>query len=56
MPFMDDNFQVPAPFDNLSFKIVDYLDRYTPVGIPEFVEPYDSIVWSAKDMPNTFRI
>lgn len=56
MPFMDDNFQVPAPFDNLSFKIVDYLDRYTPVGIPEFVEPYDSIVWSAKDMPNTVRI
>lgn len=56
MPFMDDNFQVPAPFDNLSFKIVDYLDRYTPLGIPEFVEPYDSIVWSAKDMPNTVRI
>lgn len=56
MPFMNDDFQVPAPFDNLSFILLDYLDRYSPLGIPEFVEPYDSIVWSAKGMPDTYRI
>ncbi|MDE7145186.1 MAG: hypothetical protein K2O30_03425, partial [Duncaniella sp.] len=55
-PFMYDDFQVPAPFDNLSFRLLDYLDRYSPFGFPEFVEPYDSIVWSAKGMPDTYRI
>lgn len=55
-PFMYDEFQVPAPFDNLSFRLLDYLDRYTSLGFPKFVEPYDSIVWSAKGMPDTYRI
>lgn len=55
-PFMYDDFQVPAPFDNLAFQIRDYLDRFRPMGFPEFVQPYDSIVWSAEDMPNTIRI
>lgn len=55
-PFMNDDFKVPAPFDNLSFRLLDYLDRDIPLGLPEFVEPYDSIVWSAKGMPDTYRI
>lgn len=53
---MNDNVNVPAPFDNISFRILDYLDRFSPMGFLEFVEPYDSIVWSAEDMPNTVRI
>ena len=55
-PFMYDDFRVPAPFDNLAFQIRDYLDRFRPIGFPEFVQPYDSIVWSAEGMPNTVRI
>ncbi len=55
-PFMYDDFRVPAPFDNLAFQIRDYLDRYNPFGFPEFVQSYDSIVWSAEGMPNTVRI
>ena len=55
-PIMNDNIHVPAPFDNISFQILDYFDRFIPMGFPEFVEPYDSIVWSAEGMPNTVRI
>ena len=55
-PIMNDNIHVPAPFDNISFQILDYLDRFSPMGFPEFVEPYDSIVWSSEGMPNTVRI
>ncbi len=50
-PIMNDNIHVPAPFDNISFQLLDYLDRFIPMGFPEFVEPYDSIVWSAEGMP-----
>lgn len=54
-PFMHDDFHTPAPFDNLTFEIRDYLDRYYLL-FPEFLEPYDSIVWSAKDMPDSVRV
>lgn len=55
-PFMNDDFQVPAPFECMSFRMLDYLERYIPFGFPDYVEPYDSIVWSAKGMPDTYRI
>lgn len=56
MPFMNDDFTVPAPFDNVSYKITDYLERFQAFGFPEFTEPYDSIVWSADGFPDTVRI
>ncbi len=56
MPFMNDDFTVPAPFDNLSFRVTDYLGRFQSLGFPEFTQHYDSIVWCAEGMPNTVRI
>ncbi len=55
-PFMNDNFSVPAIFDNISYQINDYLDRYHGSGCPEFTQHYDSIVWCADGLPNTVRI
>lgn len=40
-PFMNDNFSVPAIFDNISYQINDYLDRYHGSGCPEFTQHYD---------------
>ena len=56
MPFMNDDFTVPAPFDNIIYRITDYYDRYQPFGFPEFTQHYDSIVWCADGFPNTVRI
>lgn len=55
MPFMNGDFSVPAPFDNLSYRITDYYDRFQ-VFFPEFVQYYDSIVWCADGFPDTERI
>ena len=55
-PFMNDNFQIPAPMEGLTFRITDAYDRYEAIGYPKFVEYYDSIVWSAEGMPETVRI
>ncbi len=56
MPFMNEFFTVPAPFDNITYCVTDYLDRHQIFGFPEFTEPYDSIVWCAEGFPNTVRI
>ncbi len=56
MPFMNDDFAVPAPFDNISYKITDNYDRFQAIGFPEFTQCYDSIVWCADGLPNTVRI
>lgn len=55
MPFMNEDFGVAAPFDNLSYRITDYYDRYE-VFFPEFIQYYDSIVWCADGFPDTERI
>lgn len=56
MPFMNDDFAVPAPFDNVSYKITDNHERFQAIGFPEFTQCYDSIVWCADGLPNTVRI
>lgn len=56
MPFMYDDFSIPAPLDNISFKITDYYDRFQVIGFPEFTQYYDSIVWCADEFPNTVRV
>ena len=56
MPFMNDDFAVPAPFDNIIYRITDYYDRYQSFGFPEYTQYYDSIVWCADGFPNTMRV
>ncbi|WP_305156253.1 hypothetical protein [uncultured Muribaculum sp.] len=56
MPFMNNDFTVPAPFDNIIYRVTDYYERYQPFGFPEFTQHYDSIVWCADGFPNTVRI
>ncbi len=55
-PFMNGDFTVPAPFDNITYQITDYLGRYQALGFPSFTAAYDSIVWCADGFPNTLRI
>lgn len=54
--FMQIESYFPAPLDLLTFRITDINDNYTPLGFPDYTQYYDSIVWSADDMPHTFRI
>jgi len=54
--FMNDDFALPAPFDLLTFRITGYNGEYSSLGFPEYVQHYDSIVWSGKDLPNTLKI
>ncbi|MCM1349259.1 MAG: hypothetical protein NC338_07600 [Firmicutes bacterium] len=56
MPFMNDDFGAPAPFDNITYRITDFYGRHQVFGFPEFTQPYDSIVWCADGFPNTVRI
>lgn len=50
-------FKNGAPFDLFSFRIVDGNGLYAPgLMAPAFVQPYDSIVWSAKGLPDTYKI
>lgn len=56
MPFMNDDFGVAAPFDNLAYRITDYYERHQPFGFPEFTQHYDSIVWCADGFPDTVRV
>lgn len=50
-------FKNGAPFDLISFRIVDGNGVYAPgLMAPDFVQPYDSIVWSAKGLPDTYKI
>ena len=56
MPFMYDDFTVPAPFDNIIYRVTDYYERYQTMGFPEFTQHYDSIVWCADGFPNTVRV
>lgn len=55
-PFMQIDSPLPAPLDLVTFRITDADGKFTPVGFPEFTQHYDSIVWSADGLPNTFRV
>lgn len=55
-PFMRLDTPLPAPLDLITFRITDVNDNYTPLGFPEYTQYYDSIVWSADELPHTFRI
>lgn len=55
-PLMHIESPLPAPLDLITFRITDINGKYTPVGFPEFTHYYDSIVWSADNLPHTFKI
>ena len=55
-PFMNLDTPLAAPFDLLTFRIFDHQDEYTPLGYPEFLQYYDSIVMSTPVMPNTYCV
>lgn len=55
-PFMYLDTPLAAPFDLLTFRILDHRDEYTPFGNPEFLQYYDSIVMSSPVMPDTYPI
>ena len=54
--FMNLDTPLAAPFDLLTFRIFDYQDEYIPLGYPEFLQYYDSIVMSTPVMPNTYCV
>ena len=54
--FMNLDTPLAAPFDLLTFRIFDYQDEYTPLGYPEFLQYYDSIVMSTPVMPDTYCV
>lgn len=47
---------VAAPFDWLSFRMLDHQGEYTFPNNPKFIDYYDSIVASSPNMPDTHRI
>ena len=55
-PFMRIESPLPAPLDLITFRITDMNGEYSPIGFPEFIYHYDSIVWSADDYPHTFKV
>lgn len=56
-PFMHMDTPMPAPFDLLTFKLVDYQDEYNFLyGNAVFLQYYDSIVVSSPVMPDTYRV
>lgn len=50
------DFPVPAPFDFLTYRILDHNGEYSVFNQPKFVEYYDSIVVSSPAMPDTYRV
>lgn len=55
-PFMDLDTPIAAPFDLLTFRILNHKDEYVFPDNPEFLQYYDSIVVSSPVMPNTYRV
>lgn len=52
--FMHLDTPLAAPFDMLKFRVTDNNDAYSPVGFPEFLQYYDSLVVSSPEMPDTY--
>jgi len=55
-PLMNLDASVAAPFDFMTFRIVDNQDVYYPVGFPDFLQYYDSIVMVSPVMPDSYCI
>lgn len=55
-PFMNDDYILPAPLDQLVFSLTDINGNFSKEVLPEYTQYYDSIVWSAEGLPNTLKI
>ena len=55
-PFMNLDTPLAAPFDFLTFRILDHQDEYIFPGRPEFLQYYDSIVMSSLVLPDTYCV
>lgn len=55
-PFMNLDTPLAAPFDFLTFRILNHRDEYIFPGNPEFLQYYDSIVMSSPILPDTYCI
>lgn len=54
---MGEDYTIAAPLDLVSFRITDgYANDKVGLDMPSFIEPYDSIVWSAKELPDTYKV
>ena len=51
---MDDEYLLPAPFDMVSIMVADGKDDFSIR--PSYVQFYDSIVWSAEGLPDTYKV
>lgn len=56
VPFMELETTLAAPFDFLTFRILDNQDEFSFLQNPKFLQYYDSIVMSSPVMPNTYRV
>lgn len=55
-PFMNLDTPLAAPFDFLTFRILNHRDEYIFPGMPEFLQYYDSIVMSSPVLPDTYCV
>lgn len=55
-PFMNLNTPLAAPFDFLTFRILNHKDEYTFPLIPDFLKYYDLIEMSSPILPNTYCV
>lgn len=55
-PFMELGSQTAAPFDFLTFHILNHRGEYDFPNMPEFLQYYDTIIMSSPVLPDTFCI
>ncbi len=55
-PFMGLDTPLAAPFDFLTFRILNHKDEYTFFALPEFVKYYDLIEMSSPNLPDTYCV
>lgn len=56
LPYMDLDTPLAAPFDFLTFRILDYNDEYSFPAMPDFLEYYDLIEMSSPGLPDKFTV
>lgn len=55
-PFMDLDTPLAAPFDFLTFRILNHKDEYSFLATPEFLKYYDRIEMSSPGLPDTYCV
>lgn len=55
-PFMDLDTPLAAPFDFLTFRILNHRDEYSVFATPDFLKYYDLIEMSSPVLPDTYCV